>query len=184
MADFILGTDVRSQRRRSSSCTYLQRRTTTHEIVLICTQVVGANVRLDNIEVCNDRLVADEAVPRAELTERYQLQRNSEKRKGVYHEPAEQVGERQPREVENPTVFISIKEWVGRQGIRSCHLHFSGVYPPTFLLTVCEKGIWALLQGFNTREKCLRTSPSKLVLESQAQNGQKEVLKHRFQRCT
>ena len=166
MADFILGGDVRSQRRRSSSYTYLQRRTTTHEIVLICTQVVGTHVRLDNIEVCNDRLVADKAVPRTELTERCQPQRSNEKRNGVYHEPAEQIGERQPREIENPVMFISIKEGVGREGIRSCHLHFSGVYPPTFLLTVRKKGIWALLQGFNTREKCLRTSPPKLVLES------------------
>ena len=83
MADFILGTDVRSQRRRSSSCTYLQRRTTTHEIVLICAQVVGANVRLDNIEVCNDRLVADKAVLRAKLNERCQPPRGVDTRRSI-----------------------------------------------------------------------------------------------------
>lgn len=79
MTDFILDEEVRTWHREREPVftTHLQRRATTHEIVLVCTEVVATHVRFYDIEVRIDRLVADKAVPRAELTERRQIQRSA-----------------------------------------------------------------------------------------------------------
>lgn len=115
MADFILEGGFSSWGKEPVSNAYLQGRTTAHEVVLICTQVVAAHVRFDDIEVYIDCFVANKAEPRAELREGRQLTCRIEiKRGGVYHEPTKQVCERQPREVKRIDVLVTIKEWIGR----------------------------------------------------------------------
>ena len=68
MTDLILCQGFSLWSREPDFPTYFQRRATTHEVVLVRTQVVATHVGLDNLEICIDRLVADEAVLRAKLT--------------------------------------------------------------------------------------------------------------------
>lgn len=68
MTDLILREEFSLWSREPDFPTYFQRRATTHEVVLVRTQVVATHVGLDNLEICIDRLVADEAVLRAKLT--------------------------------------------------------------------------------------------------------------------
>jgi hypothetical protein len=62
---------------------YLQRRATTHEIVLICTQVVVTDVGLDDVEICIDRLVANKTVSRTKLAGECQIWQGLDETKGV-----------------------------------------------------------------------------------------------------
>lgn len=73
MADLILVGGFSSWHTELVLNAYLQGRTTTHEVVLICTQVVAAHVRFDDIEIDIDCLVTDKTIPRAKLTEGRQL---------------------------------------------------------------------------------------------------------------